>query len=348
MKPAALRAIAAAIAAYSGVIVVWFACLLLLRDGWWLLILVNFAVVEPMIPALPLLLCSFFVQSRRLSALAAVPVLIFGFLYWPYLVPDFSTRSSADWSESDRIRVMTYNILNDNDDVDAVTSVIDRYQPDVVAIQELTETMEPRLIAALAGSHPHHAVATPRRGGTTALFSQTPLDDLVEVDFGIDRPALMATTDVGDQRVIVASAHLNPSYYALQESSPTELPGALQEYLKDQNSQAEQLVAALLARSAETGRPIILGCDCNTRENNRTNRIFSAELIDPTRSLGWPLRRPTLPGTQHERRISHIDYIWYRDGAERSLEVGGIYRVIDRGGSDHHPLVADFGLSPVG
>lgn len=87
LRPGARRVIAVAIAAYSGIVVVWFVCLLLLRDGWWLLILANFAVVEPMIPALPLLLCSLLVPSRRLRAAAAVPVLIFGFLYWPYLVP---------------------------------------------------------------------------------------------------------------------------------------------------------------------------------------------------------------------------------------------------------------------
>ncbi len=343
----ALRvAVTVAVAHYSTTVTIWFVCLLAARDGWWPLILANFAVIEPIVPAAPLLVAAMLVGGRRLVMAATLPLLIFGFLYWPYLVPDLDDGRPAQQPGSGQVRLMTYNVLNNNDDVAAIAAVIVHFEPDVVAVQELTEEMEPRLISALADSHPHYEVASPTRGGTTALFSRTALLGVDEIDFGIDRPALMASVIVDGHEVIVASAHLLPAYYALNENSRSELPGAIGDYLADQNSQAEQLTEVLIDRAGQTGRPVFLGCDCNTRSNNRTNKILSEALTDPTRELGWPLRRSALPGTRHERRIAHLDYIWYRPGPEQRVQVDGIFRVTDRGGSDHHPLVADFSLPP--
>ncbi len=344
----ALRAVVtSSVASYSAIVTLWFVCLLAARDAWWPLILANFAVVELIIPAAPLFLAAVLVGGRRLIVAAVVPLLIFGILYWPYLVPDFADGTPAQQPGGSQVRIMTYNVLNNNDDVAAIAAIVVRYEVDVVAIQELTEEMQPRLISALADSHPYHEVASPTRGGTTALFSRTTLEDVDEIDFGIDRPALAASTVVDGHEVIVASAHLLPAYYALNESRGSELPGAIHDYLADQNAQASRLTDVLVDRADQIGAPVFLGCDCNTRANNRTNRILSAVLTDPTRELGWPLRRSPLPGTRHERRIAHLDYVWYRPGQDRRVHVEGIFRVSDRGGSDHHPLVADFGLPPV-
>ena len=326
--------------AHTAFVVVWFVALVLWRDRWWPFILLNFAVVEPLIVAALVWLAAAATRRRRVVAIASIPVVLFAALYWPYAVPDLAR--GPDPEARPDVRIMTFNILNENDDLAAVLAVIDRYEPDVVAIQELTAARAPDFRAALVDTHPHSIVGSPVRGGTTALFSRTPMTT-TELDFGIDRPAVLGATTIDGHDVLVVSAHLNPAYYARTEPSWLDRPAAFDRYARNQQSQADQLVDAL---ADHPDRVVFVGCDCNTRELNETNRILSRSLTDPVRELGIPLRRSSLSGTVNERRLAHIDYVWYRPSDQVAVTVDGVYRVTDRAGSDHHPIVADFTLAP--
>jgi len=68
---------------------------------------------------------------------------------------------------------------------------------------------------------------------------------------------------------------------------------------------------------------------------------LSEDFVDPIRDLGRP-RGEAPVGMAHERTRSHLDYVWYRraDG----VSARGVYRVLDRAGSDHHPIVVDLDL----
>lgn len=355
-RPPLRGVVAATVIGHTVIVLVWLVALLFLRDRWWPFILANFAVVEPILMAVAIAIAAIATRERRLVGIAAVPLVIYAVLYWPYAVPDLA--EGPDPATHPDLRVVTFNILNDNDDLPAVLAVIDRFEPDIVAIQELTAARAPDFRSALVDTHPHSIVAKPHPGGTTALFSRTPMTT-TELDFGIDRPAVLGTTTIDGHDIVVVSAHLNPAYYARTEPSWFDRPGAFDRYASDQQSQADQLVAEL-ARYPD--HAAFVGCDCNTHELNRTNEILSGSLVDPTRELGIPLRRTALPGTVHERRIAHIDYIWFRsespaisstgsstgDLSTTEVTVEGIYRVEDRGGSDHHPLIADFSLGGSG
>jgi endonuclease/exonuclease/phosphatase (EEP) superfamily protein YafD len=347
--------VATIVIVHTAFVVLWFVVLLLWPDGWWPFILLNVAVVQPLLVAGFVWMAAVAIGERRLVVIASIPILLFASLYWPYAVPDFATGPDAD-AQPD-LRVMTFNILNENDDVAAVLAVIDGYEPDVVAVQELTAARAPDFRTALVDTHPHSIIASPVTGGTTALFSRTPLTTATELDFGIDRPAVLATTTVDGHEIVVGSAHLNPAFYALAEPW-LDRPAAIGRYANDQHSQAEQLLAEL---ATYEDLPAFVGCDCNTRELNETNQILSRSLTDPIRELGFPLRRSSPPGTTNERRLGHIDYVWYRSGtdgagagragadggggARVTVTPDGVYRIDDQAGSDHHPIIADFELA---
>lgn len=330
------RGIRAVVGGYSGFMVIWYTHQLLWPDGWWGLILLNFVMLPVLLTSPVILALALLIGQRRWLAAATVPVVITALVFGPHLRPNLH-RPDVDPD----LRVMTFNILNQNHDIESVAALIVRHQPDVVAIQELTDRAEPALREALAATHPHVVVGRSTTGGTTAIFSTTPFRSTSEVDLGIDRPAVVVDIDLGGRSVRVASAHLLPSYYALR-ASWRERPGAINQYRQDQNRQAEILIEALLDDSDGPAGPVVLGCDCNTREYNLTNSILAGSFTDAAKELGWRIGHPAPEGTTHANRPNHIDYQWYRG----PVEPLGAYRVADRAGSDHDAVIVDYAFAP--
>ncbi len=145
---------------------------------------------------------------------------------------------------------------------------------------------------------------------------------------------MLVSVDVDGQPVVVISAHLYPSYYALREPL-LRVPAAIGDYADAQQAEARRLVAAA---AAYDDVPVFLACDCNTRELNRTKSILSAEFVDATRELGWRIGHSAPSGTKHDQRFDRLDYHWYRGEAEPA----GVYRVLDQAGSDHAAIVVDY------
>jgi endonuclease/exonuclease/phosphatase (EEP) superfamily protein YafD len=318
---------------YSGFVIFWFLHQLIWPDGWWGLIALNYVMLEVLIISPYILAVAPLIRRRRWLVAAAFPVIIAVLLFGAHLRPNFDEPSTDP-----DFRVMTFNILNQNDDVDALAALILRYEPDVVAIQELTPEVDPLLQEALADRYPHVIVGGANRGGTTAIFSTVPFRSTDVVDLEIDRPGVIVDLELGGQPVRVASAHLLPAYYARLSPWP-ELPGAINHFRRAQNRQAEILIDELLD-GAEG--PVLIGCDCNTREYNRTNDILADSFTDAGKELGWRIGHPAPAGTAHDNRPNHIDYHWYRG----PVEPLGVYRVIDRAGSDHDAVIADYAFVP--
>ncbi len=82
----------------------------------------------------------------RKRAAALIPVVVIGLAHVPYLRPNFHQPAT----EPD-LRVMTFNILNQNSDFESVAQLIERYEPDVVALQEVTEEAETALTEPFGG-----------------------------------------------------------------------------------------------------------------------------------------------------------------------------------------------------
>jgi len=321
---------------YCVFIALWFLSNRFLQDSWWGLVVLDKFAGYFLFGSIPVFLLSLFSRKQKVILTATIPLMVCAFFYLPFFLPIKFPHSPRD---TEYLRIATFNIWNHNDDIDAVVALINKGESDVIAIQEVTDVQRPTLIKLLSETYPYYHVSKPVYGGTTALFSRHKLYNLIELEFNIDRPAIVADIDWQGFRVSVASAHLNPSFWAYDQQPWKNIPANFHQYIKDQNTQAFMIINALKDRAGSDAT--FLACDCNSQETASTNRLFNTFFDDTFKTLGWQLGGPIDDSLSYEHNLMHIDYIWHAGGAIPSA----IYRTKDSVGSDHKQVIADFTLN---
>lgn len=308
---------------------IWFLLWLWIGDGPWWLTVINRVVPYLFLPVILFFPWLLGTRMHRLAAWLILPASIFTFLYHPYMFPRFV---EADVSKSD-LTVMTYNVLYSNLDYDAVANVIRTHEPDLVALQEVMPEMMVALQDRLAKEYPYSVHGTNNDYGVTAVFSQYPLSDERVIDLGEDRRAVIVNALVDDQTVTFAAVHLRA--YGLNWVRPrTAIPREIVNRTNQQNRQVEILSEELLK---EPG-PVIIGCDCNSKETSSSYRLLDQSFDSAAYQVGWQVPGMELAGGMQDTSLQHIDFIWYRG----ALQPFGAFEIQDSGGSDHRPLLAFF------
>ncbi|MEO0375190.1 MAG: endonuclease/exonuclease/phosphatase family protein [Cyanobacteria bacterium P01_A01_bin.17] len=235
-------------------------------------------------------------------------------LHW-YGLPQGHSSSAA-------VRVMTYNIWIFNENYDAVQDAIQREDPDILLLTEVSSqamsVLEDRL------SYPHTYRTT---GGNNALLSRYPIleatSDLLGVDVEGRTYNLVARLDIEGQRVTLIGIH-------------PPIP-VLPKYFHVRNRQLDALAQYVRALD---GSIIVLG-DFNTTPWSPYLRRFekSTKLENAGRGRGiyatWHYHS-NLPKSFFKVPIDHIET---RGFTGRQAWVGA------SGGSDHRPIIADILIS---
>jgi endonuclease/exonuclease/phosphatase (EEP) superfamily protein YafD len=230
---------------------------------------------------------------------------------------------------------MTYNVLYSNLDYDAVAKNILTYDPDLVALQEVIPEMMSALKDRLTDEYPYSLHGTNDDYGVTAVISRYPFSETQVINLGEDRRVVIIKAQVGDQTITFAAVHLRA--YGLQWVRPlANIPQEIVNRTNQQNHQVEVLFEELLN---EPG-PVIIGCDCNSKETSSSYRMLDQQFDSAAYQVGWQFRGIELVGAKQDTNIQHIDFIWYRG----ALEPFAAYEINDSGGSDHHPVLALFDL----
>lgn len=311
--------------AYAVWVLAWSILWLTVRDGVWWLALLNRVVPQMFAPA-PLVWLLAIVSRRREAIIASiVPPLIFAAVYWPYLVPRQTRTVSGP-----TLKVMTFNVLFSNTDYAGVADVIRRYRPDLVALQEVQPEMMSALTQRLGDIYPYSLVGTENPYGTTAAFSRYPLPDSYVLDLQADRSAVVFEADVEGKPVTFISAHLLA--YGLEWIAPFDIPQAVAQRVFEQERQARLLVDDVKKHDG----PVILACDCNSKETSGASRILADEMVNAARAVGWVLEPPTIADAQRDTDLQHIDYVFYR-GPLTAIETSTLRAAA---GSDHQPVMA--------
>ena len=313
--------------------VLWFIANQFFQDTFWGIVVLDKFGEYFLFASIPVFIVALLSMKKVAIFSATPPLMVCGYFFLPFFL-QFQTPQAQ--SADVYLRVATYNIWNHNDDLDAVVKLINSSGPDVIAIQEITEAQRAKFVDLLSVAYPYYHVSKPVYGGTTALFSRIELQNLIELDSGIDRPAIVADFEWQGKLISIVSAHLNPSFWAYYQKPWLEIPGNYLQYIKDQNTQAQMIIDALKTRTDSIAH--FLSCDCNSQETASTNRLLNSLFKETFRSLGWQLGDPIESNLRYERDLSHIDYIWYTG----DVEPIAIYRSRGSAGSDHEPLFADF------
>lgn len=244
------------------------------------------------------------------AAVAAVPVL-----------PLWLGKPPAAMAGAEPLRVLTVNLLRENDDARAVLELVRRERPDLLFCSEVTEAWWQALAAGLP-ELPHRCHHADPGWFGVALFSRQPLRSAEVIPLGFAwAPAIRATVRVGDTPLGVLGIH-------------PPRPGDRRRCL-ERDRALQALPAAL--RDLPPAH-LVLG-DCNATPWNHTfvQLLASTGLQLATvggwratwsSTLPWPLRIP-------------IDHVL----VSRGVGVGST-RLGANIGSDHLPVIADLLVPP--
>jgi vancomycin resistance protein VanJ len=258
---------------------------------------------------LVLALCA--VLRRSVTAVVAVllPTLVWLDLFGGLLVDKTG--------EGGALMVASHNVDADNADPAGTARELAASGADVIALQELPETLVATYEEELADAYPYHAVE-----GTVGLWSRHPIGDVRPVDIGLGwTRAMRATISTGEEsglgQVAVYVAHLpsvrvqfNAGFTAGQRDDAAELLG--------QSVAAEPL-----------DRVVLLG-DLNGTMNDRALAPLTSQLRSTQGAAGagfgfsWPAGFP----------MARIDQILVR-----GLEPVSSWTLPDTG-SDHLPVAS--------
>jgi vancomycin resistance protein VanJ len=310
---------------YVAPIVVWFGLWLIVRDGWWWLALLNRIVPYLFAPAPLIVLIALAARKPGWIAASLVPPIIFLGLFGPYLVPQ--PIRPVDGA---RLSVMTFNVLYSNTDYDGVARAILAHQPDLVALQEVQPEMMTALTGRLDAEYPYALMGDAHPFGTTAAFSRHPIRDARILDLQADRPAVVLEVEIEGRAVTFISAHLLA--YGLEWIPWNEFAPTVTQRIFEQERQARLLVEEV---KRHTG-PVILACDCNSKETSGSYRILAEAMTNAAREVGWVNARPSIPDSRRDTDIQHIDYVFLHG----PLDAVEVLTLDDTADSDHLPVLA--------
>jgi endonuclease/exonuclease/phosphatase family metal-dependent hydrolase len=238
-----------------------------------------------------------------------------------------------------RLRIMTYNVhrcvgVDRAVSPDRIARVIARYEPDVIAVQELDVGHartgyqdQPQLLAGFLEMryHFHAAVETGNTAYGHAVYSRHPVElvrsaALPELAGRRREPrgAMWVRIDCRGQAVHLVNTHLG--------LAPRE-----------RVMQAEALLGRDWLGHADCRTPVVLCGDFNALPGTMAYRRLQAVLVDAQREqrLNWP--RCTFPAWLPLARIDHV--FLSRDWVVHKVQVPrtGLTRVA----SDHLPLIIE-------
>lgn len=268
-----------------------------------ILLLILFAVLRNLPYALLLL------ATAGLNALLVVP--------W-YLDGDGGDGGPAD-SSGGQLKLLHANVLSSNKSYDRLIALLDREQPDVVFLQEVTPAWVSGL-RQIESDYPYRYVE-PRAGNFgIALYSRVPLVSATHaVSPPLGYPTIIAVLDIGGQPLTLVSSHPTiPVRRPLRDARDAQI-----DFLGDLVNEYEGRVVLSGDFNASVWDPVYRRLEHRTGLHNVRRGIG----LLPT----WPTFMPIA--------MIPIDHVLVSDDV----------RVIDahtgsRIGSDHLPLVVTLSL----
>jgi endonuclease/exonuclease/phosphatase family metal-dependent hydrolase len=230
------------------------------------------------------------------------------------------------------VSVATMNVGNDMAPDDRLIRVIREMQPDILALEELTERQAARLADALADTWPHRFSFGDSHEGR-GVFSRHPIRREEKLEIATGRPDGLVEVDLGGQALTVLVGH----------PRPPKLKGRTLEISFASHRQLLRLADLALAAS-----PAVLLGDFNIRPDNTIyTRLRERGLVDAFAASGegaertFPVRMTKLgPLGGGKVRVKtpplfRIDYVWHTpDIRSVATWVGGDT------GSDHLPVMS--------
>lgn len=254
--------------------------------------------------------------QRRRVLLGIIASLVLASAYVPQLYPFYAKRAPA--ATAQRVRVLYTNLYIENDTPAEFGKVIAEEKPAIIGIVEFSSRLEKGL--ALPSEYRFRAVHNNDSSFGVAFFSRYPLSEIT-YGIGIEAPSVLMAK--------VTLPNSVPVRLAILHAPPPV--GAELFYLRNMTTRR---VSSFLRERDEN--MIVMG-DLNATPFSKPYRQFTRESNFRDALHGFGLLR-TWSAFNPLARMT-IDHIFYR-GKLKVID----FRRLDAVGSDHFPVVVDFGL----
>lgn len=322
---------------YSAFILAWWVGRWVWGDQFWLLAVLNSFPAWLFAP-LPLTVGLAALSRRRTTwAAASAPVLLWLALFgWRFLPQTQQVEATGA-----ELRVMAFNVLYTNEDVDSMVAAIRAAEPDLIALAELRPGVDAALFAQLGLTYPYRTLQTlPGARFGTGIYSRWPLQPLGSLQTGLGLRS--AAADIGTPMGAVRFVALHPRATPVSGRSLHEIAGNIQEAFRGREMQ----VAAICSYLDQWGdRPVILAGDFNLTEFSDAYRCLADRLDDGYRTVGWGYghtwpngRFDQLPFSLAPRlpALTRIDYVFH----SRHWRAVDAAVLKTQTSSDHRPVIA--------
>jgi endonuclease/exonuclease/phosphatase (EEP) superfamily protein YafD len=295
---------------------------------WWLELANAFALLL-FAPLLLLLPAALLIRSRWMAAAVAAALALFVALFGAHFIPPAAPPPAGT-----PLRVMTFNHLFTNERVDEVVAAIRAQQADIVALQELSESVANALRAELSQEYPYQVLVPGNQSGL-GLISRYPFQSSGE-------PASVrgqrVTIQLAGQMVTLFNIHLPAPYIKTRKIRQLGLP-VITGY---DSSTPTRHVGRLVKEVDQVSGPLIVMGDFNTGDREPRYAQLAERMHDAFRETNWGFGF-TFP--DHKRMgpftfpfpLVRIDYVWSNGGAVPAAA----HVECNNTGADHCFLVAD-------
>jgi endonuclease/exonuclease/phosphatase (EEP) superfamily protein YafD len=293
---------------------------------WWLgdryiwLRVMSYFLPWFLVGLIPSVLLATIARRYFLSLTLALPVLLISFSYAPLFLP----RLTPVLAGNKPFKVMSYNILYRNQQLEKATALIQSQQPDILLLQEVTPFAADTLSQGLLSLYPEHEPYYAYQPNMAQMIiSRYPIT-----------PGEASVQKGRLQKVMIESPGGPIAVWNVHPPTPYRWRRQYQQ------------ISALAEDIAAVEGPLIVGGDFNTTDQSETYRLITQNLDNAHWEAGWgfgfsfPAHSPRVKGIPVIASLIRIDHIFY----SRHFFAHRASTLDQSGGSDHFPVVAELSL----
>ena len=322
LKRLSIWLLGALILLHPGLVVAYYLGHAFWGNTLWIVDAVGYMLVFLFVPSLVLIPLAILSRSKVMIAAAAIPLLLFVLTYGHLFLPSLSSVEA-----STSFKVMTFNVLDNNDQYEDVASQIHTHNPDILSLQELEPHMADSLDTVLGDKFPYQEVEE-----SIGFFSRYPVTQYDAFQLSEDGHwGQRITLDIEGNQVTFLNVH--PRSPRMIYSS-IGLPAG---FAKDDRDRDHGHLLTLIDQ--QVGPLVVMG-DLNLTDRQDQYGQLREYLKDAHRDIGCGLGFTRTNYPEIGVPTWRIDYVLHTgELAALSAEVG------DFAGSDHRPVVVELGFT---
>lgn len=327
---------------YFGLLFLWLGLQFLFRDSLWWLGIINSLSLYCFLPLLIFLIFALYEKSIGLIVISLIALAVLcvrhGWVCFPRIPRRINDNNTC-------LRIMTYNLLQSNQNINGVLDSLLNAEADIIALQEMNEQIESELKCRLHPFYPYQVSGGKKDISKIAWNGILSKYSLKEINSEIhgEWAALpqVCEVDFRGRSIYLINVHAYPHRIGTAKISEIAISHRLR----------EEANRELLSFIRMNDKPIIVTGDFNATDQNYAYKIVCSQLKDAWREAGWGLgntfglrldtfsnkRLPPLFLSFLPKWLLRIDYIFIsKEWTVTKAQIGKW-----DGYSDHRPLIVE-------